>query len=309
MSSLLEGRAADAPRERLADALGQLRPVADLGDERQGVVVAAELVPVRSGALCRNSWKRDVGLGAAAGPGRRSTPAGQRAQLLAGTRCPGGTPPPAWPRSGGRLRSTAADSPAARAALAPALPLEPGQRELDVLAGAQRVDGEIGAGAEVLAQALRRGSPRDRSASVCGIGDLELREDRLVAEVLQAELLLAAELPPQGDLPVFQRHVLRLAQAGDLLRPWRSTADRSGRPQAAPAVPGSGHSGDLVAACRTVLGAMSSLRTTDARDGPLGGTDYENQQSRLNLPGRCRRFNYPPAPCFRPADLSRYHNE
>src|SRR5262249_40028765 len=52
------------------------------------------------------------------------------------------------------------------------------------------------------------------------VGDLELGEDRLGGEVAEAELLLAAELPPQLDLPVFQGHVFRLDEAGEVWVFW-----------------------------------------------------------------------------------------
>src|SRR5262249_10290933 len=48
------------------------------------------------------------------------------------------------------------------------------------------------------------------------VGDRELRKDRLLAEVFQAELLLTAELPPQFDLPRLQRHAVGLVQARQL---------------------------------------------------------------------------------------------
>ena len=89
------------------------------------------------------------------------------------------------------------------------------QRELDVLAGAQRVDGEIRAGAEVFA----RGHAPDGHAIGpfrLRIEDLELGEDFLPAHVLQLERLLPAELPPQGGLPLGQRHVVGFSQPGEL---------------------------------------------------------------------------------------------
>src|SRR5262249_55736520 len=45
------------------------------------------------------------------------------------------------------------------------------------------------------------------------VGHLELGEDAFLAQVLQREVLLAAELAAQLDLPVLQRHVRRLDQA------------------------------------------------------------------------------------------------
>src|SRR5262249_61875390 len=96
-----------------------------------------------------------------------------------------------------------------------ALALQPGQRELDVLAGAQRVGGEVGAGAGVVAGV--RPAHLDAVGVAAGrVGDRELRKDRLLAEVFQAELLLTAELPPQFDLPRLQRHAVGLVQARQL---------------------------------------------------------------------------------------------
>ena len=83
----------------------------------------------------------------------------------------------------------------------------------DMFARAQGVDGEVGAGAEVLAQCLAA----DRHAigpPGLGIGDLELGEQRLVAKILHAELLRLGELPPQRHLPLVQRHFFRLPQPG-----------------------------------------------------------------------------------------------
>ena len=75
----------------------------------------------------------------------------------------------------------------------------------DVLARAERVSGEVGTGASVVAgrgptdgDAIR--PPRRR------IGDEKIGEDELIADVLERELLLAAELPPELRLPLFQRH-------------------------------------------------------------------------------------------------------
>src|SRR5262245_44531029 len=87
--------------------------------------------------------------------------------------------------------------------LAAALAFEPAQREFDVLAGPEGVGGEIAAGAKVVAQVLA--ADQDLvGALALGIADLELGEDLVLAEVLEAELLVAAELPAQLDLPVFE---------------------------------------------------------------------------------------------------------
>ncbi len=76
-----------------------------------------------------------------------------------------------------------------------------GQRELDVLAGAQVVGRKVGAAAEVAAQRVAA----DGHAVVRGalwVVHAEVGEHRLVAQVLQLESLLAAELAAQCGLPV-----------------------------------------------------------------------------------------------------------
>src|SRR5262249_48935005 len=93
--------------------------------------------------------------------------------------------------------------------LAAAAGLQLGQRELDVLAGTERVGLEVGAGAEVVARPAAADGDAVGVAAV-RVGDLELGEDRVVTYVLQGEVLLAAELPPQLNLPGLQRHLLGL---------------------------------------------------------------------------------------------------
>ena len=90
------------------------------------------------------------------------------------------------------------------------------ERELDVLARAQRVDREIGARAVVVAQS--RTADRHPVGPLClGIGHLKFGEDRLPADVLDLELLFPAELPPQRHLPCLDRHLFRLAKPGQFL--------------------------------------------------------------------------------------------
>src|SRR5207302_705704 len=86
---------------------------------------------------------------------------------------------------------------------AAALGFEPAERELDVLAGAQVVGGEVAAGAEVGAQLATADEDAIRALRL-RIGDLEFGKDRMVAEVLELERLLAAELASQLDLPLFE---------------------------------------------------------------------------------------------------------
>ena len=89
------------------------------------------------------------------------------------------------------------------------------QCELDVLAGAQRVDGEIGARAVIVAQA--RAADRHPVGPPClGVSYLEFGEDCLAADVLDLELLFPAVLPPQIHLPCLDRHLFRLAKPGEL---------------------------------------------------------------------------------------------
>ena len=102
-----------------------------------------------------------------------------------------------------------------------------GERELDVLAGAERVGGEVRAGAGIVAEGQAAngdaiGIPALR------IGDLELGKSGMIAEIAQAKLLLAAELPAQLGLPLFERHVGGLLQSRQLgIRGLRLEAGRS----------------------------------------------------------------------------------
>ena len=76
-----------------------------------------------------------------------------------------------------------------------------GQRELDVLAGAQVVGREVGAAAEVAAQRVAADGHAVVRAAL-RVVHAEVGEHRLVAQVLQLESLLAAELAAQRGLPV-----------------------------------------------------------------------------------------------------------
>src|SRR5205807_545817 len=91
------------------------------------------------------------------------------------------------------------------------LAFQPGQREFNVLAGAQRVGGEVGAAAMVVARLQSANAHTVRPARL-RVGDGELREERLLAEVAKTVFLFAPELAAQLALPVFQRHVLRFVQ-------------------------------------------------------------------------------------------------
>jgi hypothetical protein len=87
-----------------------------------------------------------------------------------------------------------------------------------VLAGAQRVGGEVGAGAIVIAGVAAADVDAVGTLRL-GVVDLEFGEDGVLTLVFQAEVLLPAELPAQLDLPVLQRHVLGLVQPRHLGRP------------------------------------------------------------------------------------------
>jgi len=89
-----------------------------------------------------------------------------------------------------------------------------GERELDVLAGAQRVGHKVRAGAEIIAQTIAADS-HAVGAPALRIGDSEVGKDRLAAEIDELELLLPPELPAQRGLPGFEGHVLGLARAGE----------------------------------------------------------------------------------------------
>src|SRR5262245_13339878 len=99
--------------------------------------------------------------------------------------------------------------------LAAAFRLQPCQRELYVFASAERVGREIGTRAMIVA-GLHTANLDVIGPLTLRIGDVELREKRLVADILECEFLLAPELSPELDLPIFQRHLGRLVQARQL---------------------------------------------------------------------------------------------
>ena len=87
------------------------------------------------------------------------------------------------------------------------------QREFDMLAGPKRVDGEIGTGTIIHS----RPETADGNAvgvPALGIGDGKIGEKLFSPQIFQPKLLLLAEFPPQGDLPLLQRHPLRFPGAG-----------------------------------------------------------------------------------------------
>ena len=80
------------------------------------------------------------------------------------------------------------------------------QREFDVLAGAEMVGGKVGTRAVVVAGKCTA-NRHPVAAATFRVEHREFGEHRIVAEVLQAELLLAAELPAQRPLPFIGRQV------------------------------------------------------------------------------------------------------
>jgi hypothetical protein len=98
---------------------------------------------------------------------------------------------------------------AAASACLPSGRADLGEGEFDVLAGAEVVGREIGARAAVVA-GLRAADDDPVAAPAVGVEDRELGKDRVVAEILEAERLLAAELTAQRALPVVGRQVAGL---------------------------------------------------------------------------------------------------
>jgi hypothetical protein len=91
--------------------------------------------------------------------------------------------------------------PPGESGLRPTLLLQPGEDELDVLAGAEFVGGVVRARAVVVA-----GIEAAYRHAVAGlrlrVANAKLREERLTAAVFQHERLFAPELTPQRALPV-----------------------------------------------------------------------------------------------------------
>ena len=105
---------------------------------------------------------------------------------------------------------------------APALQ-EAVQHVLDVLAGAESIDGEIRAGAIVVPQPLTPNRYPVRPLRL-RVVDLELGEDCLTADIPERELLHAGVLSSQRHLPGFQRHILRLAVPGNGTSAWSNSS-------------------------------------------------------------------------------------
>ncbi len=84
-----------------------------------------------------------------------------------------------------------------------------------MFAGAEGVDGKIGTRAVIVSDSL----PANRDAIFplgLRIGHNELRENRFIPDVLQTEILFLGKLPSQSNLPLFQRHILRLTKTRNL---------------------------------------------------------------------------------------------
>src|SRR5579885_1318757 len=182
-------------RVRRLERAAAMSRVAGLGDEIQHIVIAPDLVAALAGVLeefielqVLAARKHITGSGAEEQPG--SSPQGLRA----------------------RRAGAEADLPLAAVAqidLAVAGPrasaqrphssrttLESRQNEFDVLAGTEIIGGEVRASAEVVS-GLPTANGDAIPATALGVGDAVFREDRLVAEILDLESLLAAELPSQ----------------------------------------------------------------------------------------------------------------
>ena len=114
LDELVERRAL---AEGLVDPPRQARPVADLGDERHGVVVAADLVPGGRRLLQKLV---EVGEGGFQEPALGvEVPPGERLEVPRGTRCRAERSPRAGPRTADRPREYGGWKPSARAVLPP----------------------------------------------------------------------------------------------------------------------------------------------------------------------------------------------
>jgi hypothetical protein len=84
-----------------------------------------------------------------------------------------------------------------------------------VFAGAERVGGEIGARAEIIAQ-VRPANGDPVAILILRIGDFKFGKDGMLAEVLESKALIPAELPAQLNLPVLEGHSRGFVQPGQL---------------------------------------------------------------------------------------------
>lgn len=74
------------------------------------------------------------------------------------------------------------------------------------LAGAEFIGGVIGAGAEIVARTMAAYRHTVAGAGG-GIADAEIGKEAFLAQIYQAESLLAPELPTQRALPVYRRQI------------------------------------------------------------------------------------------------------
>ncbi len=211
---VLEGGALRPTRKRFRHAIAPALGVAHLRHERQHVVAAAQIV-IETAGFGQKFFKRRNRLRQKQ-PIRSEIPRGQMDQLrrtvLAG------------PETHLALVAVLKEDLAIRR-LKPGfesnrpapLPLQGGQHKLDVFTSAKSVCGEIGTGAMVVAE-TRAADADAVGVAALWIDDLELGEDGLIADVLEAIVLFTAELPPQLDLPIFERHAVGLVQPGELGR-------------------------------------------------------------------------------------------
>ena len=213
LEQVVERRTGDAAGEHAVDFLDQVRAVADLGDQTQCIVVAADFV-LPAQRLLEKRVKLRVGIRLETTLfievllGEPQQPFGA---LVAGPECdlPLGSVPHVNLRVG-RMKAGLQFPPR------PGFVLQAAERELDVLAGAQRIHGKVGAGTVVLTQAGTADSHSVGTLAL-GVGHFELGKHRLAADVPDLEFLFAAVLLAQGDLPILQRHPLRHAEPRDLL--------------------------------------------------------------------------------------------
>ena len=212
LKQILERRAANPLGKRLRQHLAAALGVAHLGHERQHVFIAAQLVidfPGRGEQRFESAERigQQPLLGVEV---LRRQPGQFGGAILAGAK------PHFAPRAVLNVDFAVVRTEAGLERRLAAAPLsQPAEHELDVLAGSERAGGEVGAGAKIVAQLGPANGDAIRVLAF-GIGDFELGEDRLAADVPPGKLLIAAKLPPQFPLPRFQRHPGRLMQPRQL---------------------------------------------------------------------------------------------
>ena len=210
MQQILERRTACPAREGFLDALHTLFGVAHLGHEAQGIVVATQIM-VETPRIIQELLQPGEGIG----PDRALGIEIVRRQARDLDRT-GRSRPEAHFAASAIVEINLAVrrlKPGLQITSGGAFAFQFGQCELDVLAGAERVGGKVGAGAIIVAR-LRAANEDAVTALTLRVGHLEFGEDRMLADVLDKKVLLTAKLPAQLGLPLFQRHVIRFVQAG-----------------------------------------------------------------------------------------------